>query len=68
MVLKTLKENGTHAAKLILAVVPLIAQEDWTETIDGHKVRINIVSLCIYSETSDKGHSKRGQTSQQRTS
>ena len=26
-----------------------------------------IMCMCMYSETSDKGHSERGQTSQQRT-
>ena len=38
MVMKTLKENGAHAVKIILAAVPLIAQQDWTDTIQQHKV------------------------------
>ena len=38
MVLMTLKENGEHAVKIILAAVPLIAQQDWTNTIQQHKV------------------------------
>ncbi len=36
--MKTLKENGDHAVKIILAAVPLIAQQDWTDTIQQHKV------------------------------
>ena len=32
MVLKTLKLNGANATKLILAVVPEIAKQDWTKT------------------------------------
>lgn len=38
MVLKTLKENGANATKLILAAVPAIAQQDWTKTIQDLKV------------------------------
>ena len=38
MVIKTLQSNGEKAKKLILAAVPLIAQEDWTETLQQNKV------------------------------
>lgn len=40
MVMKTLQRNGAQAAQLIQAVVPLIAQEDWTHTITDLKVSI----------------------------
>ena len=32
MVMKTMKESGAMAARLILKAVPLIAREDWTDT------------------------------------
>ena len=38
MVLKTLKQNSEKATKLILAAVPMIAQEDWSNTADELKV------------------------------
>jgi prolyl-tRNA editing enzyme YbaK/EbsC (Cys-tRNA(Pro) deacylase) len=38
MVLKTLKLNGANATKLILAVVPEIAKQDWTKTRQELKV------------------------------
>ena len=39
MVLKTLKLNGANATKLILAVVPEIAKQDWTKTRQELKVK-----------------------------
>ena len=39
MVLKTLKENGANATKLILAAVPEIAKQDWTKTQQDLKVK-----------------------------
>ena len=48
MVLKTLKLNGANATKLILAVVPEIAKQDWTKTRQELKVknRERIHSMC----------------------
>lgn len=34
MVLKTLKENGEKATKLIRRAVALMAQEEWSSTMD----------------------------------
>ena len=47
MVIKTLQSNGEKAKKLILAAVPLIAQEDWTETLQQNRVSI-IMSLLLF--------------------
>ena len=41
MVLKTLKDNGEKAKQLILSAVPMIAAEDWTETLENCKVYKN---------------------------
>ena len=38
MVMKTMKENGEKAVKLILAAVPMIAQEQWHVTIGALQV------------------------------
>ena len=38
MVMKTLKENGANATKLILAAVPALAKQDWTKTTQDLKV------------------------------
>lgn len=38
MVLKNLKENGERAKQIIVAAVPMIASEDWTETLEDCKV------------------------------
>ena len=38
MVIKTLKENGANATKLILAAVPALAKQDWTKTRQELKV------------------------------
>ena len=38
MVLKTLKENGANATKLILAAVPELAKQDWSKTTQALKV------------------------------
>lgn len=42
MVIKTLKENGEHACKLILEAVSMITQEDWTEDLKEHKALVKI--------------------------
>ena len=50
MVLKTLKLNGANATKLILAVVPEIAKQDWTKTRQELKVnreREMIFTVCL---------------------
>ena len=47
MVIKTLQSNGEKAKKLILAAVPLIAQEDWTETLQQNRVCI-VMSLLLF--------------------
>ena len=44
MVLKTLKENGVNATKLIVETVPMIASEDWTKTLQENKV---CVCVCV---------------------
>ena len=57
VVMDTLKNNASHAVKIILAAVPLIAEQDWTETIKEHQVRVdyeNVVTLkleCIFIST-----------------
>ena len=54
MVLKTLKLNGANATKLILAVVPEIAKQDWTKTRQELKVKIRerIHCMCIAATVS----------------
>ena len=37
--MKTLKENGANATKLILAAVPELAKQDWSKTSQDLKVR-----------------------------
>ena len=44
MVMKIMKENGEKAAKLILAAVPMIAQEEWHTTFGALQVRGHNVS------------------------
>lgn len=39
MVLKTLKENASKAKQILLAAVPMIAQEDWTNTLKNNQVK-----------------------------
>ena len=38
MVLKTLKDNGLKAKQILLTAVPMIAAEDWTQTLQQNKV------------------------------
>jgi len=38
MVMKTMKESGDKALKVIRAAVALIASEDWTSTVQEHQV------------------------------
>jgi hypothetical protein len=38
MVLTTLKANAEKAKSLLLKVVPLIAQEEWSDTFKENKV------------------------------
>lgn len=45
MVMKTMKENGVKATQLLLAAVPLIAQEDWTNTTQELQVREGVVLI-----------------------
>ncbi len=49
MVLKTLKENGERATKLIRRAVTLMAQEDWTSTIDELSVSRYYTAYSLYS-------------------
>lgn len=37
MVVKTIQQNGEKAKKLLLTLVPMIAAEDWTGTLQQHK-------------------------------
>lgn len=37
MVVQLIKKNGDRAKKLLLTVVPMIAAEDWSKTIQAHK-------------------------------
>lgn len=44
--MKALKENGEKGKQLILAAVPLIAQEaGWTDTIRDLQVRLHAIRL-----------------------
>ena len=45
MVLKTLKENGERATKLICRAVALMAQEEWSKTIEELAVGTKFKSL-----------------------
>ena len=48
-VMKALKENGEKGKQLILAAVPLIAQEaGWTDTIRDLQVRLHAIRLSYY--------------------
>ncbi len=38
MVMKTMKESGDKALRVIRTAVTMIAQEDWTDTIQEQKV------------------------------
>ena len=42
--MKTMKESGHQAVQVIRAAVTMIAQEDWTDTIQEHKVQ----EVCIF--------------------
>ena len=42
MVLTTLKENSEKAKNIILSAVPLIASEDWSDTLQQCKVHVII--------------------------
>ncbi len=46
MVLKTLKENGERATKLIRRAVEMIAQDDWTDTIE--ELTVSYCDTCYY--------------------
>ena len=45
--MKTMKRNGAMAVQLLLAAVPLIAQENWTDTIQEVKVGV----VCVLQTT-----------------
>lgn len=38
MIMKMLQSNAEKAKKLLLAAVPLIAKDDWDETLEKNKV------------------------------
>ena len=48
MVLRTLKENGEKATKLIRRAVALMAQEEWTKTIEELAVGTKFESLKFF--------------------
>lgn len=37
MVVETIKRNGDKAKRLLLKIVPMIAEQDWTGTLQKHK-------------------------------
>ena len=37
MVVKTIQQNGDRAKRLLLTLVPMIAAQDWTETIQKNR-------------------------------
>jgi hypothetical protein len=37
--MKIFKQNATNALKLILDVIPKIAKEDWTKTLQQYEVQ-----------------------------
>ena len=57
--MKTLKENGANATKLILAAVPELAKQDWSKTSQALKVRevdrgvdeSGRGCMCVYNES-----------------
>lgn len=47
LAVKTFKENAERAIKVLLAAIPLIAKEDWTDTLKQYEVRYAWVYVCV---------------------
>ena len=45
--MKTFAMNAANGKKVLLDVIPKIAKEDWTETIQGHVVRDKRLLLLL---------------------
>lgn len=52
LAVKTFKENAEKACRVLLAAIPMIAKEDWSDAIAEHKVLwIFLVKLIVAYST-----------------